>query len=78
MQQSRLVKSGLLPCDAGVDGAESVARLGLLLSDIAVSQRNALKELVQLVKLGLPPHDAVVSRRKALIELSQLQGSVSC
>ena len=45
------------------------AGIGLLLSDTAVSQRNALKELLQLVKLG-PLHDAVVSRRKASMDQS--------
>ena len=56
----------------GFDGAEPVARLGLLLSDTAASQRNALKELVQLVKPGIRVHDAVVSRRKASMEQSRL------
>ena len=48
----RLVKSGLLPCDAAasynkaaVELSQSM-RLGLMSSDTAVSQRNALKELV--------------------------------
>ena len=36
------------------DGAESVARLGLLLSDTAVSQRNALKELVSVGEARSP------------------------
>ena len=40
--------------------------------DTAASQRNALKELVQLVKLGLLPHDAVVSRRKDSMQQSRL------
>ena len=43
----------------GFDGAEPVARLGLLLSDTAASYGDALKELLQLVKLGLLLHDAV-------------------
>ena len=33
-------------------------RLGLILSDTAVSQRSAMKELSRLVKLGILPTDA--------------------
>ena len=33
-------------------------RLSLMLSDTAVSQRNALKELSRLVKLGILPCEA--------------------
>ena len=55
MQQNRLVKSGLLPCDAAASQKKAAVelsqsmRLGLMPSDTAVSQRNALKELSQLM-----------------------------
>ena len=48
----------------GFDGAEPVARLGLLLSDTAASHGNALKELLQLVKLGLLTCDAAASQKQ--------------
>ena len=42
-------------------------KLGLMLSDTVVSQRNALKELSRLLRLGLLPTDAAVSQRSFLM-----------
>ena len=58
MEQSRLVKLGLLPCDASAspnkvaEGLSHLKRFSLMPSDTAVSQRNVLDPLVELTTKG--------------------------
>ena len=52
-----------LPAKASMELSQ-LMKLGLMLSDTAVSQRHALKELSRLVKLGFLPTDAVGSQER--------------